>query len=152
MSEEVYAFTGPARTLSEPELDVVVHAVKALEDPTELRSGGAPGVDTAAAVAFFAFQKDARKVLVVPDEQPFNTKLLALPWDEVVRVRASGSPSNHYMARNEVLVGPPTTHLLAFPETPHEVNRSGTWATVRRARRRKDPEVEVTITPLVGSN
>jgi hypothetical protein len=49
-----------------------------------------------------------------------------------------------YMKRNDVLVAHADV-LLAFPKTPQEELRSGTWATIRRARK---AGVEVRLFPL----
>lgn len=52
------------------------------------------------------------------------------------------------MVRNDVLAlnG---SHMMAFPNTGKEIQRSGTWATVRRAHKRRRP---ILVTPLNGDN
>lgn len=129
----IYAFTGPARKLTFNELALIRDVVRDLRDPTELRFGGAVGVDTAAAWNALTFWPNVRRVLVKP----------AAPWSEriplgsvVINAPRGRSNAHSYMLRNDILVGEPTEVLVAFPETLNEELRSGTWATIRRANKR----------------
>lgn len=65
---------------------------------------------------------------------------------ELVPVTGPASASL-YLKRNGVLLEGVTT-VAAFPSTGQEVLRSGTWATVRLARRRGLP---IVVFPLDGS-
>jgi hypothetical protein len=61
---------------------------------------------------------------------------------------ATGAEADGYMTRNDQLALN-CSHLIAFPAGPDEVQRSGVWATVRRAAQRQRP---VKIVPLDGSD
>jgi hypothetical protein len=50
----------------------------------------------------------------------------------------------HPLDRNDDLVLVATTHLIAAPKETREVLRSGTWATIRRGRKRG------LVVPIVG--
>lgn len=47
-------------------------------------------------------------------------------------------PAEHYMTRNQDIVRD-TNELVAMPATNQEVQRSGTWSTVRYARKGNKP-------------
>ena len=136
---EVISFTGPARRLTEPEVDRITAVVEA--SPADLYvSGAAYGVDTAAALAAYVHRGCVR--LAVPRGEVYNTDLVhiaeQMPGWEIEYVDGG------YMARNDRLVELATV-LLAFPETQEEQLRSGTWATIRRARK---AGIHVALYPL----
>jgi hypothetical protein len=82
----------------------------------------------------------ARHHLVVPEGYHWNRGLLdEFPGEITVHWIQGG-----YMKRNDALIADAST-LLAFPATATEQVRSGTWATVRRARKRG---LDVRIYPL----
>lgn len=116
----------------------VSDVIRALPDVTEITTGGAFGVDTiAATVSFAIFGSRVHKRLCAPKGMLYNHRTHVFV-DEIIYVEGG------YMKRNDALV----EHcdiLLAFPETPEEQRRSGTWATVRRARKAGK---EVHIYPL----
>ena len=108
------------------------------------RFGGAKGVDTECAWAVHDIYPDADRLIVIP----------AAPWSRVVPpgTRVVYAPEGRdvaesYMNRNLLLVGYPADVLIAFPRSGRERVRSGTWATVRRARKRG---IEVRVSPLNG--
>lgn len=141
----IYAFTGLARKLSFRELAFIRDIVKNLPDVTGLRTGGAIGVDTAVAWYGYQFHSDTERYIIAPTGEYWSEKV---PLGSIVRFAPQGSTrSETYMNRNEMLVGPPTDLLVAFPETKQHVQRSGTWATIRRARKRQIP---VELYPLRG--
>lgn len=146
----IYAFTGPHRDLSPREDQLINAIVGSLRGPTGLRFGGAHGVDTAAARAAYAHWPDVDRVIIQPrapwsEEVPPGTRL---EW-----AAAGRNAGDAYMRRNTRLVGTPTDVLIAFPETAAEPGNpragGGTWATVRRARRRSLP---IYVFPLDGSD
>jgi hypothetical protein len=141
-----YSFTGPT-DLTDEQAAQVAATVRLLPDVTSVYTGGARGVDTVACLAALDAFPNARHHLVVP-AAPFN-------WGELKRVvndpdrpllavipliddRAL-TDSQAYMERNDFLAEACEV-LVAFPETPEELRRSGTWATVRRARIRVTDE------------
>lgn len=130
----IYGFTGPERPLSPTEIDHVRDVVYALPAVTGIVTGGARGVDALVArVALQAFPH-AEHRLVLPQGYRYDRHLQAELPDHVVREWVGGG----FMARNDRLVLRTGT-LVAFPDTPGETIRSGTWATVRRARKRGIP-------------
>lgn len=111
--------------------------VRDLTHPAALITGGARGVDTVAALAARDFHPGVEQRIIYPDGR----------WNEDLREQVPGAtfyPGGSYMERNDALVEHADL-LIAFPRTEHEVLRSGTWATVRRARKRG---VEVRLHPL----
>lgn len=129
MALPTYAFTGPAQVGP----GAAAHVERVLRDlpvPMHARYGGAHGIDTLCVMVGLRIWPDAVHELVVPRDRPFNRALLDLPGVHVTWVPGD------YMDRNTALVGVPTTRLIAFPRTPVEALRSGTWSTVRRARKR----------------
>lgn len=95
-------------------------------------SGAAVGVDTVAALAAYAQHPLATVRFCVPKACWYNDRLVSVlrgrPNIEIEEV------SGGYMTRNDRLVELADT-LVAFPRTRQEVLRSGTWATIRRARK-----------------
>jgi len=133
------AVSGPARKLTEEEFGIVRGEVAKLEPGTELVSGCAHGVDTAA--AFYALELGLPVVLVVPEDQ-FHNYALAGNVEVTDSIEVHGS----YMDRNDALAEY-ADELIAFPRSPSETVRSGTWATVRRFRKR---DKNVRIVPLTN--
>lgn len=125
------AVSGPARKLTEEEFGIVRAEIAKLPPGTHLFSGGAHGVDTAA--AFFALELGLPVVLVVPADLFHNYRLAQnTELADVIEVEGS------YMDRNDRLAEE-ADELIAFPRSPNETVRSGTWATVRRFRKQEKP-------------
>jgi predicted Rossmann fold nucleotide-binding protein DprA/Smf involved in DNA uptake len=147
-----YSVTGTSRTLDAREKALVYAIVAALEDVDEFTSGCAYGVDTAAHQAAVHTHPSALKRLCVP-AAPHNASLVKtaeLPSINWAVEYVGVPPGSHrgisaaYMARNDRLVSHADT-LIAFPAIATEQLRSGTWATIRRARKAGVP---VRIYPL----
>lgn len=121
-------------------LDLITYPVIAVH------TGAADGVDTLTFNAALTRWPDALHVVLYPDGLQHNV--------DVVR-EARRLPNGHakpilggdYMRRNDALVKACDV-LIAFPATRRESPRSGTWATVRRARA-KDRRIHVF--PLDGT-
>lgn len=140
-----YAVTGPV-DITEGQAKTVQHVIQMLplKPGDSLASGGAYGVDTVAARA--ALDRGFELRLVVPAAS-FNEALLKLRSDSPIRLDQAppgADRSESYMRRNEQLVAGADV-LLAFPLTPIERLRSGTWATIRRAHK---AGVQVRLYPL----
>lgn len=123
-----YSVTGPARYLTDEEFVAVERAVRALTNVDEFTTGGAYGIDTAAASVAFRKHPQAFHRLCIPKGKNYNIAMHDYPFHEIVWVEGG------YMKRNDVLVAHADV-LLAFPETLKEQRRSGTWATIRRAEK-----------------
>lgn len=141
------SFTGTTSVTREDAQGVIDLALRNLRGVTRFVSGAAVGIDTFAAEAALARFPDARHTLVVP-AAPCNW-VLAAEWlgrggTEVFHAPQGSSDADSYMLRNDELVAQADL-LLAFPETQVEQLRSGTWATIRRARKAGVP---VQIFPL----
>lgn len=91
-------------------------------------------MDTEAAKA--AFGNGLNHQICVPTGKAYNHGTHSL--GKVIEVPGG------YMVRNDAIVAHSDV-LLAFPQTCTEVLRSGTWATIRRARK---AGVEVHLFPL----
>lgn len=133
-------FTGTSRALTVEEC-AYVRAVVAGIDADRYVTGGALGVDTVVHLVAAGLRPSAEHLVLVPDA----------PWSEdtaeratVERVPGGKTAGESYMLRNDAIVAAADL-LVAFPETAAGSLRSGTWATVRRARRAGVP---VLIFPL----
>lgn len=145
-----YSVTGAARELTDREKLFVMAVIAGLEDVSEITTGAAYGVDTVSHQAAVLHHPGmfVYKRLVVP-AAPHNGPLVLeanrrgdsniIEWAEQGETHAKS-----YMIRNDRLVHHADV-LIAFPETEHEQLRSGTWATIRRARK---IALEVRIHPL----
>jgi hypothetical protein len=141
---EVVSFTGPTDAAGPEATFFVAHAISEAGPAAEYRTGAAYGIDTIAFWAAISYDNSAVHRICYPAGEWYNRELLA-------RIRAKDGPgavlesvSGGYMKRNDRLVDG-ASMLLAFPETPEEQRRSGTWATIRRARK---AGVEVRLYPL----
>jgi len=125
---------------------------------TEFTSGCAFGVDTIGVIAAIRAHVPVIR-LTIPTGAWYNEKLEhELQRDKdpsyrllIERTKAHAAQATTYMARNDLTVARLDV-LLAFPPTSEETGRgnpgSGTWATVRRARKAGK---EVRFYPLDGS-
>ena len=133
------AVTGPTK-LSQVQAIYVHRKVQELR-ADRFVSGCAYGVDTQAILEAWESHEGAQFTLTIPKGEWHNKALAefgaSVGWD--IEYIDGG-----YMARNDRTIEL-TDVLIAFPETPDEVLRSGTWATVRRAQRKGIP---FTIYPL----
>lgn len=142
-----YSFTGTARELSHDEQLYVSLVMGGLVDLTEAHTGAAFGIDTACAWAAVLFHPNAEHHVWVPGTAWHNEDVPLLfngAGHHVHIVPDACRPSRTYMHRNDELVAHADC-LVAFPETANEVQRSGTWATIRRARA---AGIEVRLFPL----
>jgi hypothetical protein len=138
-----YSVTGTVDLPDTPEVGRLLYKQvwSALQDATEFTTGGAFGIDTTTAYLGWSLRiRLSHSVLLrgcFPEGRRFND--ITLYWVDRVEMIPGG-----YMKRNDVLVAHADV-LLAFPKTPQEELRSGTWATIRRARK---AGVEVRLFPL----
>lgn len=136
----IVAFTGPedpqahygvshARALVATALqELWVTAARAYPD-LELRTGAAKGVDSLAFYAGVATFPKAQHHVLVPAGWRYNQDLVGFARQEGYKItRIEGGP----LKRNDALVAGANL-LIAFPQTMHEILRSGTWSTIRRA-------------------
>lgn len=134
-----YSFTGVSRTLTALEVSLINDVIGKLTDATEFTSGCAHGVDSAAFHVAVLAHPMARHRLVIPAARCNEAALLesVQTHDRVVILeyaQMGATNGESYMLRNDRLVAHADI-LLAFPETNAQQLRSGTWATIRRARR-----------------
>jgi predicted Rossmann fold nucleotide-binding protein DprA/Smf involved in DNA uptake len=149
------SFTGVSRRLSNEERLFVQKTIANIKGyPDAFFSGMAPGVDVAAAEFAMQTFPEAKHICLIPTWQKTNgsrvlkckhhvesVKYLKLVAKEVganLTLRKAdagvGSEAKGLLRRNDILAVN-CTHMMAFPETKKEHTRSGTWATVRRARK-----------------
>jgi hypothetical protein len=101
-----------------------------------LVSGAALGVDSEAVLAVWDLLPFNRVRLWVPGTAHHNYALVErtrMRGGEITVVDNAHTPGATYMARNDAVVAD-CDHLLAFPSAAKPY-RSGTWATINRARR-----------------
>lgn len=117
-------------------------------------TGGAYGIDTYVATRLLDMFPKARHICVVPYEYKANeVHHLTMEkrgelWDMAKPTRKSDVPEllrNDYMLELAQELNADTAKLVAFPGGPNEVLRSGTWSTIRYARKR---EMKIEIHPL----
>lgn len=137
----IYGITGPTE-ITDVDIDYIIGVLdKILKSPAldengngdSLISGAAHGVDSIGAI--YAYLMSVPVTLTVPigkwhDED--LVQLLAAGGQTIIEVTGG------YMIRNDKTIELSEV-LLAFPETNKEELRSGTWATIRRARKREMP-------------
>jgi hypothetical protein len=149
------AITGPAiiqtPTLRHADVDEITFlAIRDCElifrrELDVLVSGGAYGIDSIVPPHALTLYPEAHVHLIVPATLQHNTGLYQqLSSMAPDRVRTPFEVPGSYMDRNDAVIAN-STRLLAFPETKTELQRSGTWATVRRARKAR---MDVAIVPL----
>lgn len=138
----IYAATGP----SKPPVGFLMIIRDALRDlpdpPTEFVTGGAFGVDTAVFTLSRGMYPAAKQLLCVPSGFHYNTSVLTAYSGAEIEMVPGG-----YLKRDDRLIECCST-LLAFPDSVTEQLRSGTWATVRRARKAGR---RILFAPLDGS-
>lgn len=125
-----YSITGISDELTYRQYTFVAKIIKQLTDVDELTTGAAYGVDSVAYYSGVMQHPNIVHRVCYPHGLWFNEKLLAdaKQWGHVVEKYRS------YMLRNDGLIKYADT-LIAFPRSAIEERRSGTWATVRRARK-----------------
>lgn len=128
------AFTGPVE-ITDAEAHAVHEVLQRLEPADVYISGAAYGVDTAAALAAMELYPAAEHRVYVPAawHNAAAVEELRDRGATVVEVDRAHSTAASYMARNDLMVAD-CTALVGFPYTLTEELRSGTWATIRRAR------------------
>ncbi|HEY4779574.1 MAG TPA: DUF4326 domain-containing protein, partial [Solirubrobacterales bacterium] len=124
--------------------------VERLERADLYVSGAAHGVDTVAALAALDFFPAADHRVYVPAawHNEAGVSQLRQRGAEVVQVAPGASRAESYMARNDRMVAD-CAMLVAFPYSEREELRSGTWATVRRARRARRRVLVEPLRPTV---
>jgi predicted Rossmann fold nucleotide-binding protein DprA/Smf involved in DNA uptake len=129
------AFTGPVE-ITEVEAYAVRCALERVEPADVYISGAAFGVDTAAALAAVDLHPEAEHRVYVPAawHNEVAVEQLRRLGAVVFEVDPAETTAASYMVRNDLMVAA-CTELIGFPYTLVEELRSGTWATIRRARR-----------------
>jgi len=127
---------------------IVRKTLEGLQGVTEFRTGAAFGVDTVACEVGLNSFKKAWHRLYVPD-QPHNADVVEMfdLWRDARRADIIRMPKgSSYRDRNIAMVEG-AEMVCAFPSTGEEIVRSGTWMTVRLARRAGVP---LLVVPLSG--
>lgn len=142
------AFTGEVE-LTRPQVSTVRCGVQHLAPADLYISGAAFGVDTVAGLTAIELHPHAEHRVYVPAawHNAEGVEQLHQRGAVVIEVDQAGSVGASYMARNDRMVAE-CTELVGFPYTAQEEVRSGTWATIRRARK---AHRGLTIQPLCES-
>ena len=129
-------------------VSVINRSLMGLTDVGEITTGAAPtGADVEAFYLALAIHPRVRHRVIVPVDCPHAELLVRIAKNkgcEIIEV--PGKPPKGYMDRNDLLVEHCDV-LLSYPKTPDEELRSGTWATVRRARKAAR---EIRVFPVTG--
>jgi len=122
---------------------VVENALKSIPGaPEEFTTGGANGVDVYAAEIGFQLYRHATSIFRLCYPEGYYYNKAARRYANLIIPVPGG-----YLKRDDALVEYCTT-LAAFPPSGEEYLRSGTWATVRRARKARR---FIMVFPLDGS-
>lgn len=125
------------RTLSNRECAYVEQVMRAILNPgDEVTVGCCTGTD--ALVARLAYATEGVRVHAVVPAVPSDSKWLDPEWRRYCHTFHQMPPSDEpYRARNAVVIGRGDI-LVGFPSKPEDdpsQRRSGTWMTIRMARR-----------------
>ena len=130
-TQGVIGFSGTQYGLTEPQKHQIAGYLQLLQ-PREVHHGDCVGADAQFHSLVREMLPDARIVI----HPPLNDgKRAFCDGDETKEARA-------YLTRNRRIVRE-SEILLAAPQAPEEVLRSGTWATIRFARKRSRPIILV---------
>ncbi len=134
-----YSFTGSASPLTNDQIGRIGSIITKLEYPKEFTTGAAYGVDSQSAVHAAMIYPDAQHRIIIP-AKPYNEEIVETVEKITSNLEVVRMPSNtNYRDRNERLVDYcQDGMLIGFPKYEEERSvRSGTWMTIRMARRRK---------------
>ncbi len=137
------SFTG-VQALNVEEYVGAVRKLESLTDPYPpdlVVTGACVGVDTLVGRWFAERFPDTSQLVLVPDDPSRVERWWEDYPDAPIEVREG---CGSYMERNDLVVAE-GDWLVAFTRGPGEIRRSGTWATVRRARKAEKP---VDVVPL----
>lgn len=126
-------FTGTQMGLSQKQKNKINHIFNS-GSITELHHGGCIGADAEAHGAVLELDHRIKIILHPPLDTSKSFHYAKSTSDEV-------RPAKPYLERNKDIVDE-TELLVACPAQDHEVLRSGTWATIRYARK-KGKEIKI---------
>ena len=130
MTRRIYAFTGTRQGLTPEQHDRLQDVIDVLQ-PVLVHNGACEGADR-------AMHRLCRGRAILSEYHPSNSEQMA--WAKSIRhaqeaIRALRGP----LLRNGVMVRLGVRGLIATPGEEHEILRSGTWATIRVARKHNRP-------------
>jgi predicted Rossmann fold nucleotide-binding protein DprA/Smf involved in DNA uptake len=136
---DILGFTGTREGMTSRQRPAVALRIAGLR-PRVFLHGGAPGADTE--VHYDILEYVNLPAAAVIEIYLCNTKQRDY-WKDKYATFMSGRnlivhPIMKALARNKVIASR-CDHLLATPATSEEQQRSGTWATIRYARKRRKP-------------
>jgi hypothetical protein len=163
---KIVVFTGVSQLAGLAQYPYVAEVISGLRARAFI-SGGAPGIDTMAAVEAKRQFPKAQHVVVKPYGYKINDVHFAWcrqqRFDVIELERSQGrrqgqGGSHPNIVRNQFMIDMAVALadeygtepvLVAFPGSPKEVLRSGTWSTIRRARA---ADMKVLLNPLSEAN
>ena len=119
----VAGFTGTRKGMSREQKQTLLFCLEE-DDFKELHHGDCVGADHQAGMVA---KRLGMRIVIYPGPS-HNPKIRAFSFHHEAK------PPEHYLVRNRHIVDACDV-LFAAPETPNEVVRSGTWATIRYARK-----------------
>lgn len=137
----IATFTGPHTAVPERAYDLITEVVSG-DDADLFVTGGAHYVDSMAAQFALGLHPDKKHKLVVPNgkhNEPLVYYFCILQSEGLPVEVELMPPGTTHIHRDERMIeialgGDVGSHLNAFPMTPKEQIRSGTWTTIRHAR------------------
>jgi len=145
-----FGFTASRRLEGTHERKLTRHLSKefpgklALQPELEFHTGGSWGGDYVIAEWLINRFPDAKHVLHLPDE-PFNPDVSLLPFTEIRQYATYRARNGGIVAASEKLYGYPLYDEERMP-------RSGTWMTIRIARRQRKPMCVTVLEPEVATS
>jgi hypothetical protein len=123
-----FSVTGSSKSFGAHVERTVATALSRFPEATAVATGGAYGVDTIAIQLLPRILPNAERPLYAPKGKKYNRGVVSLAT-ELIEVPGG------YLKRDDKLAEFGEDGLIAFPLTPYEEMRSGTWATIRRAKK-----------------
>lgn len=155
------AITGTSSRLNAEQIELVKRTLTGIEGVTQWWTGAARNTDAIACGLLLREYPEAQHIIIIPRWTGGLCKHYAAGVEAAKRIAAANgtdlvvklgpneakTEEAGLLRRNDILACS-CTHMIAFPRHRPEEQRSGTWATIRRAQRLARP---VKLVPLDGS-
>lgn len=159
----IVAITGTSSKLNEAQIEIITRTLAEIEseDIGAWWTGAAKGVDAIAAGVLLRLYPEAKHRVLIPrwrggvckHYKPGVVQMKRMAKEGGVDLKVVKAPNTArseaagLLLRDDVLAVN-CTHMVGFPSGAKEEQRSGTWATLRRAWRLNRPTL---VVPLDGS-
>lgn len=137
MTRMIIGFTGTSTGATGAQLRRLRAVFQSCPCASEFHHGDCVGADAQAD----AVAREVGLAVVIHPPSDDKARAFCAQSGDVVHAPPAAFPG--YMERNQDIVDECTV-LVVLPQTAHEVQRSGTWSTVRKARRAGKPVMIIT--------